>query len=209
MPSAARGSSYNCRSSRLRSACRRVALRAAAADRGRPFERGDGVRRTVDAAGMVLLGECDLLGGEILRAADRRPRRRGMAAAKELPVLRGVAARAVRGGEALGHHEAAMIELHLIVCRAMAVEAGDAGRGVLRHLVLMHDGRRLARMALRAFAAGADVRRRRLLHFDARTAAVEDEGGYDDRRGDDDGDEHSGEGTHDGAILPACDSFAQ
>ena len=52
-----------------------------------------------DRAGMELLGEGDLFGGEVAGAAHGRPGGSGMAAPQVLAILRGVALAAIGGGQ--------------------------------------------------------------------------------------------------------------
>ena len=86
-----------------------VALDAAADDGRRAFQGDQRIRRPLAGAGMELLREVDLLGRQPLLAVDRRPRRRGVAAAQELLVLRLVAAAAVGGRHVLRDDEAVMV----------------------------------------------------------------------------------------------------
>ena len=67
-----------------------------------------GLGAPLDRAGMELLGESDLFGGELPGAAHRRPGGRGVAASQVLPILGGVALAAIGGGQGLGDGEPAM-----------------------------------------------------------------------------------------------------
>src|SRR6185436_20549180 len=96
--------------------------------------------------------------------------------------------------------ESAMVITSLSFDRSVAVETVHAFLGVAAHLVFVNDGRGFAGVAFGALAAGADVCRRRLLYFGARSPAVDDECRCDERCRDDDGDEDGRERAH--AFLP-------
>ena len=149
---AGRGTRCTSRSSRRRSACRRRGTGAAVADRGVPFQLHQRVRRPLDGAGLVLLGEGDLLGRERRRPAPppRRARRAGSAGT----------ARTRRRGTAA---QLAAVTLSVIV-KPLWSSASCPFAGwwqsrqltpfsrVVAALVLEDDGRGLARMALGALA---------------------------------------------------------
>ena len=131
-----------------------------------------------------------------------------MPAAQELLVDRLVTAAAVAGGQLRRDDEAVMLLLLLAGGRLMAVEAVDALLGVQAHLVLVDDRILLPLVALGAFAGRAHERRGRLIGFDARPRAVDQERADDQSERNDDGDEDRTE-RHGGEHTPARSFSAQ
>ena len=171
-----------------------MAHRATLGDGRRAFHGDQRIGAALDRAGMELLGEGDLLGGEIGGAAHGRPGGSGMAAAQVLAVLRGVALAAIRRGQRLGDREPAMLQRLLAIDGLMAIQAGHAHLHMAAAFELMHDGRGLAAMAFRALAGGADEGGRRLLQLDLGAKAIDDERGDDQRAADHYGNEDGAEG---------------
>ena len=75
----------------------RMAAVAAAHDRRWTFESPDPHRGPIDRAGVKSLAKSELFGTEVLRAVDRRPRRRRVTTPRELVVFAGVALGAAIG----------------------------------------------------------------------------------------------------------------
>ena len=101
-----------CRSCRRRSACRCCGSCAQPlVGRRRAFERDQRMRRPLRVAGLISLGEIDLLRRQALRAEHRRPRHAGVTAAQELLVDRLVAAAAVARRQLRDDREAVMLLL--------------------------------------------------------------------------------------------------
>ena len=117
-----------------------------------------------------------------------------MPAARVLLVLGDVALGAVLRGELRRHLEAPVIAGLLILDRTVAVQTAVSSGRVTAELELMDDGRSLLAMALGAFPAGPDELSRGLLGLHGGTRAVENPGGGDHRRPQEDGDEHGLEG---------------
>jgi hypothetical protein len=159
----------------------------------RALQLGEGICRALDVAGIVLLGEGYLLGREAFFAHDCGPGRGGVTAAQKLLVDLLVARAAIAGGHLRGDDEAFMFLLFLGLRRPMAVQAGHALGGVLAHFEFVDDGVLLTRMALRAFARGANERSVGLLDFDAWSGALDEESTENQRKRDDDGHEHGAE----------------
>src|SRR5215470_811315 len=87
----------------------RVALRAAAGDRGRPLEFGQRVGWPLHVARVKLLCNVSLLGRQTCFAVDCRPRRRRVPAARELLIDLFVAAAAIGRSNMRGDDEAVVI----------------------------------------------------------------------------------------------------
>jgi hypothetical protein len=117
-----------------------------------------------------------------------------MAAAQILAILVGVALATVGGGQRLGDGKASVRQRLLALDGLVAIQAGHAHLHVATALELVDDGRRLAAMALRALARGADEGRRRLLHLDLGAKSADYQGGDDQRAADGDGNENRAEG---------------
>jgi hypothetical protein len=122
-----------------------VAAQTPRLGRGRAFQAGEGIGRPIDRAGMVPLSERDQLRRHAVRAADGGPGRQGMPAARELVVLRAVAALTVARGDVPRQAEVEVVVRLLPVLRLVAVVAGDVGAAVLAALELVDDGRGLLR----------------------------------------------------------------
>jgi hypothetical protein len=166
----------------------------AAADHGRSaFGDDEGMRRPLRSARLKLLRERNLLRREALFAVDGGPRGRGVAAAEEFLILGLVAGTAIAGGKVRRDHEAVMIELLLARRGLMAVEAVDALARVRGHFVLVHDGILEARMALGAFAGGADEVSRGLAGFNAGARAIDEKCGENEGEADDDSEKYGAE----------------
>ena len=104
---------------------------------------------------VVLFAEGDHLRGQAFDSQHRRVGRQGVAASRELFVLRRMALLAVEGGHLLRHHEAAVILLLLPFEPLMTVKAGNANSGVLARLKLMDHRRGFPEVAHSAFSLRA------------------------------------------------------
>ena len=180
-----------------------VALDAAGADGRRAFQGGQRVGRPFARTGVVLFAEGNLLGAEILVAVNRRPGRRGVAAAQELLIDRLMARAAVARRQPRGDDEAVMVLLVLPLGRLMAIEAVDLLVVVDAHLIFVDDRVVHLGMALGTLARGADEDGAALLRHRRRPVGVHHEGRDDQTRRQDDGDEH-GTKTHRIRLLGRC-----
>ena len=171
-----------------------VAAEATGLGRRRAFQTGQRVGGTVDRAGMVPLPEGELLGRHPARAADGGPRRQGVPAARELLVLRAVAAPAVQGRDVPREAEVVVVVRLLPVVRLVAVVAGDVGAAVLTALELVDDRRGLLPVALRAPPGRPHQLRQRLSDLRPRPRLVDQQRRQQQRGADGDGDEDRPEG---------------
>jgi len=114
-----------------------------------------------------------------------------MPAANKLIVLSFGTFGAVGGRQMFGDHETAMVERGLAFHGLVTIEAGDALRGMLTRFELVHDGGCFLPVAFRALSDSSGCGRGRLPSFNIRTAAVDNEGGNDEGRSNDDSDEHA------------------
>src|SRR5262245_41680814 len=154
-----------------------VALDAPGDDRRRAFQGDQRIRGALAGPGVLLLREIDLFGRKPLFAVDRRPRRRGVAAAEELLVLRLVAPAAVRGRHGLRNHEAVVFDVPLVLRRLVALQAAHALGGVGAQLVLVDDRVVPRGVTLRALPRRADQLRRGLRRLAGRALAVDQKPG--------------------------------
>jgi len=151
---------------------------------------GERIGGTLHVAGIELLAESDLVGGEPFFSHDSGPGSCGVAAAREFLVDLFVAGAAIARSHLSGDYEAVVILFLLTLRGLVAVEAGNAFPGVLAHLKFMNDGILLMRMAFRAFAGGHDELRVGLVHLNAGPSPLDEESTKNQSEGDDEGDEH-------------------
>src|SRR3954470_18687314 len=108
-----------------------VALYAAFGNGGRAFMLGQRVRCAFHGGRVKLLGCRDLFRREVGRTGNGGPRRRRVATAQVLIVLRLMALGTIGGREVLCNDEAAMIHSRLTIHRMMAVKTCDSLRCML------------------------------------------------------------------------------
>jgi len=113
-----------------------------------------------------------------------------VAAAHELLINAFVTTAAVSRGQLGDDNEAMMLLAFLVLRGLVAVETVNALLRVHAHLVLVDHGVLLADVALGTLAAGPNQCLSRLLSFNARPGAVDEESSYDEPECDHNSDEH-------------------
>ena len=113
-----------------------------------------------------------------------------MAAAKKFLIDAFMAGTAIAGGQMSADRESVMIDLLLTRSRLMAVKAIDALPGVSGHLVFVHDRVLKPRMTFGALSRRPDEVGGRLSRFDGRTRPIHKKAAQDERKRDDDRQEH-------------------
>ena len=124
-----------------------------------------------------------------------------MAAAGKLIIHGLMTNPAVGGGDAGVDDKTIVVRAGLPRLHLMAVQTGDALLSMFAHFVFMDDGILVVAMAFRAFAAGPDKVRIRLLNDDAGPLRVDQIRRHDQTRGKDDGDEDGAE-VHKASLNP-------
>jgi len=161
-----------------------VALRASTRRRRRALRRGQRMRRAARAARLIAFRELHLRRGEPGLSVDRRPRGRGMPAPEKFLIDRLVTAPAVAGGERRRDDETMMLVAALSVGGLVAIQAVDALLRVDADLVLVNHRVLLLGVAFGAFPGRANERGARLVGFDPRPRAVDQERADNQRKPD-------------------------
>ena len=167
-----------------------VALLAAGRDGRMPLRKCQRVGRTLGASRLELFAEGNLLRTQALFAVDRGPTRRGVAAAKKFLIDAFVAGAAIAGSQVGADHKSVVIDLLLAGTGLVAVETIHALLRMDGHLVFVHDRILKPRMALGALSRSADEVGGRLSGFDARACTIDEKGGQNERKCNDDSQEY-------------------
>src|SRR5579863_9928505 len=148
------------------------------------------VGRPLCAAWLELLTERDLRGAQSFFAVNGRPTRCGVAAAQKLLINAFMTGSAVTCGQVGTDYKAVVIDFLLVRARLVAIQAIHALLRMSRHLVFVDDRVLKPCVALRAFTGCAHEIGCRLLCFNLRARPIDEEGRENERKGNDNGNEH-------------------